>query len=123
GTEGRSRVGGILLGQRAPAEEVEPVIRMILFWLMKVWISCTAWFGLAAESAESRFTFLPSRPLVTFGAIFLSSGSPLLMCSTASCQPLSSSSPCTAYVPVRGTAAATLTVSPLDPSGQVPIAG
>src|SRR5215510_12368679 len=62
----------------------------------KVCSSCTAWFGLAALSATTRLTFLPSRPLLTLGAIFFSKGSPLLMCSTASCQPLSSSSPCTA---------------------------
>src|SRR5690348_15803023 len=45
------------------------------------------------------------------------------MCSTASSQPLSSYSPCTAYVPVRGTAAPTVTVEPCEPAGQVPIGG
>ena len=66
--------------------EVEPVISMVLFSLMKrLDCSCTAWFGLAAKSATRRFTFLPSTPLVVLGEIFLISGSPLLMCSTASC--------------------------------------
>src|SRR6185437_9729534 len=112
-----------LLSATATADEVEPVIRMILFWLMKVWTSCSAWLGLAAESAESSFTFLPSTPLFTFGAIFFISSWLVLMCSTASSQPLSSSSPCAAYVPVSGTEAPMYTVSPCEPAGHVPIAG
>lgn len=47
--------------------------------------------GLAPELTDTSFTVLPSRPLVTLGAIFLISSLPSFRCSTASCQPLSSS--------------------------------
>ena len=50
----------------------------------------------AAESAERRSTFLPSRPLFTLGASFFISSWLVLMCSTASSQPFNSSAPCTA---------------------------
>ena len=46
----------------------------ILLSLMKVCCSCTASFGLAPESPTTRFTCLPSTPLVTLGAIFLING-------------------------------------------------
>jgi hypothetical protein len=80
----------------ATADEVEPVISTTLSWLMKVCADCKAWFGLAPESADTSFTFLPSTPLLIFGASVFISGWLVLMCSTASSQPLSSSPPCAA---------------------------
>jgi hypothetical protein len=60
-----------LLSATATALEVEPVISTILFSVMKRCCACTASFGLAAESATTVFTSLPSTPLVVFGEIFL----------------------------------------------------
>ena len=72
----RSRAAASLFSATATALEVEPVIAMILFSVMKRCCSCTALFGLAPLSATTNFTSLPSTPLVVLGEIFLISSWP-----------------------------------------------
>ncbi len=60
------------------------MISTALFSLMKRDCSCTAVFGFASESATPYLSCLPSTPFVVRGEICLISGSPVLMCSTAS---------------------------------------
>jgi hypothetical protein len=73
-----------LLSATATALEVEPVIRIALFSVMKRCSACTASFGFAAESATPYLSSLPSTPVLVLGEIFLISSWPLLMCSIAS---------------------------------------